>query len=63
MSYSAPFTGEDWDLTAYHFKKGDLLFPEEMIGARIPLSRIDEAFEMFKTPGRVGGKILIDSRS
>ena len=63
MSYSAPFPGEEWELTAYHFRKGDLVFDEGMIGARMPLSRIDEAFEMFKTPGKVTGKILIDSES
>ena len=63
MSYSAPFPGEEWELTAYHFRKGDLIFDEGMIGARLPLSRIDEAFAMYKTPGQVTGKILIDSES
>lgn len=61
MSYSAPFPGEEWELTAYHFNKGDLILDEAMIGARFPLSRIDEAFELFKTPGKVKGKILINS--
>lgn len=27
----------------------------------MPLSKIDAAFEMYKTPGTVKGKILIDS--
>jgi L-iditol 2-dehydrogenase len=40
-----------------------LVFDEDMIGAKMPLSRIDEAFEMFKTPGKVTGKILIDSET
>jgi L-iditol 2-dehydrogenase len=58
MSYSAPFPGEEWELTAYHFRKGDLVIDDAMIGDILPLSRIDEGFEMYKTPGRVKGKIL-----
>lgn len=61
MSYSAPFPGEEWELTAEHFRKGDLVFDPEMIAEKMPLSRIADAFELFKTPGRVKGKILIDS--
>ena len=34
-----------------------------MIQKVIPLSRIDEAFSMFNTPGAVTGKILIDSEA
>lgn len=61
MSYSAPFPGDEWELTAYHFKHGNLVFDEAMIGAKFPLSRIGEAFKMYQTPGKVKGKILIDS--
>ena len=61
MSYSAPFPGEEWELTAYHFRKGDLVFDEAMIFDRLPLSRIPEAFALYKKPGQVQGKILIDS--
>ena len=34
---------------------------EPLITLTYSLSKIDEAFEMFKTPGLVKGKILIDS--
>lgn len=61
MSYSAPFPGREWDLTAYYFKTGELKFDESLIFKKMPLSRIAEAFEMYKTPGAVKGKILIDS--
>lgn len=61
MSYSAPFPGKEWELTAYYFKTGQLKFDDSFIYKKIPLSRIAEAFEMFKTPGLVKGKILIDS--
>lgn len=61
MSYSAPFPGKEWELTAHYFKTGDLKFDESFIYKKIPLSRIAEAFELYKTPGTVKGKILIDS--
>lgn len=61
MSYSAPFPGKEWDLTAHYFKTGDLKFDDSFIFKKVPLSQIADAFEMFKTPGLVKGKVLIDS--
>ncbi len=61
MSYSAPFPGHEWELAAHYFKTGELKFDESLIFKKMPLSRIAEAFEMFKTPGAVKGKLLIDS--
>ena len=61
MSYSAPFPGHEWDLTAHYFATGELKFDDSFIFKKIPLSKIDTAFEMYKTPGTVKGKILIDS--
>lgn len=61
MSYSAPFPGDEWKLTAHYFKTGQLQFDDSFIFKKIPLSQIDTAFEMYKTPGTVRGKILIDS--
>lgn len=63
MSYSAPFPGKEWELVAHYFKTGDLKFDESFVFKKMPLSRIAEAFEMYKTPGTVKGKILIDSES
>lgn len=63
MSYSAPFPGDEWKLVAHYFKTGQLKFSDSFIYRKMPLSQIDEAFELFKTPGQVKGKILIDSRS
>ena len=63
MSYSAPFPGDEWQLAAYYFKTGDLKFDDSFIFKKIPLSQIASAFEMFKTPGTVKGKILIDSEA
>lgn len=61
MSYSAPFPGREWELTAHYFKTGQLKFDNSFIYKTIPLSQIAEAFELFKIPGKVKGKILIDS--
>ena len=63
MSYSAPFPGEEWELTAHYFKTGDLKFDDSLIFRKVPLSRIDEAFGLYRTPGTVKGKILIDSEA
>ena len=63
MSYSAPFPGEEWDLTAHYFRTGDLKYDESFIFKKVPLSNIADAFEMYKTPGIVKGKILIDSEA
>lgn len=61
MSYSAPFPGKEWDLTAHYFRSGELKFDDSFIFRKVPLSQIDRAFEMFKTPGTVKGKLLIES--
>ena len=61
MSYSAPFPGKEWRLTAHYFKTGALKFDESFIFRKIPLSQIADAFALYETPGAVKGKILIDS--
>ena len=63
MSYSAPFPGHEWDLTAHYFGTGELQFTDDFIFKKIPLSQIDKAFEMYCTPGTVKGKIFIDSEA
>lgn len=61
MSYSAPFPGEEWTSSAHFFANGQLKMDESLIFRKIPLSKINEAFALFNTPGAVKGKILIDS--
>lgn len=61
MSYSAPFPGHEWELVAHYFGTGDLKLDDSFVYRILPLSEIADAFEMFKTPGTVKGKILIDS--
>lgn len=61
MSYSAPFPGKEWSLTAHYFRTGALKFDESFIFKKVPLSQIADAFALYETPGAVKGKILIDS--
>ena len=59
MSYSAPFPGKEWDLTAHYFATGQLKFDPDFIYKKIPMSEAQEAFQLFKTPGLVKGKVLL----
>lgn len=59
MSYSAPFPGKEWGLTAHYFATGQLKFDEGLIFKIMPMSQAQEAFQMFKTPGLVEGKVLL----
>jgi len=59
MSYSAPFPGREWRMTAEYYASGRLKFDEGLIGERIPMRNAQEAFQRFKTPGTVKGKLLL----
>jgi len=59
MSYSAPFPGKEWELTAHYFATGQLKFDPAFVFKKVPMSQAQEAFQMFKTPGLVQGKVLL----
>lgn len=59
MSYSAPFPGKEWKLTAHYFATGQLKFDPAFVFRKMPMSQAQEAFQMFKTPGLVQGKVLL----
>ena len=59
MSYSAPFPGREWSMTAEYFSNGRLRINENFIYKKYPLSQAKEAFLEFKTPQNVKGKILL----
>ena len=61
MSYSAPYPGREWELTAHYFATGQLKFDPGFIYKKIPMSQAQEAFQLFKTPGLVKGKILLSN--
>lgn len=62
MSYSAPFPGREWDNVALFFGTGQLKY-EPLLYRKVPLSELSTAFEWYKTPGTVKGKILVDSEA
>lgn len=59
MSYSAPYPGMEWEMTAKCFADGRLRYTDKMIYKKMPMSDIAEAFDMYKVPGKVKGKILL----
>ncbi|MCL1795948.1 MAG: galactitol-1-phosphate 5-dehydrogenase [Clostridia bacterium] len=59
MSYSAPFPGEEWDLTAHFFQTGQLRFDKRFIYKTYPFSQAREAFKLFQNPSGVHGKIML----
>ncbi len=59
MSYSAPFPGEEWSLTAHYFATGALRFDPAFIFRTYPMSRAAEAFALYKDPSQVHGKIML----
>lgn len=59
MSYSAPFPGKEWSLTAHYFATGQLKFDPDFIFRTFPLSQAAEAFALFKNPQQVHGKIML----
>ncbi len=59
MSYSAPFPGEEWRLTAHYFATGQLKFDDAFIFRRFPLEKAAEAFALYKDPASVHGKIML----
>lgn len=61
MSYSAPFPGKEWELTAHYFATGQLKFDPSFIYKKIPMKDAQEAFMLYKTPGQVQGKLLLSN--
>ena len=59
MSYSSPFPGDEWKLTAHFFSTGQLELSEKLILQKYPLSKTKEAFDLFKNQKGVSGKILL----
>ena len=59
MSYSAPFPGREWKMTADYYADGRLKFDEGLIADRIPMENAQEAFMRYAAPGAVGGKLML----
>ncbi|MFZ0529820.1 MAG: hypothetical protein WAL91_04715, partial [Propionicimonas sp.] len=58
MSYSAPFPGPEWTLTAECVADGRLRIIDELVHGTYALEDVMRAFELFEQPGAVAGKLL-----
>ena len=61
MSYTAPFPGPDWTLAAHYLATGQLKTDPSMIFRRFPMKDADKAFDLFRTPGQVKGKVILEN--
>ncbi len=59
MSYSAPFPGIEWKMTAKYLGTGELKFAPSFIYKTFPMSEAAKAFELYKNPSQVHGKIML----
>ncbi|MFU0832338.1 MAG: alcohol dehydrogenase [Oscillospiraceae bacterium] len=59
MSYSSPFPGKEWELTAHYFATGQLKFDPDFIFKKYPMEKVAEAFDCFRHPEQVHGKIML----
>ena len=62
MSYSAPYPGKEWDLTAHYFGTGELRADDALIDRVFPMSQAADAFALYREPGKVKGKIMFVNR-
>lgn len=58
MSYSAPFPGKEWETALHFLKQGKLNF-KDLIDRTFPLDEINAAFDLYRTPGGVKGKLML----
>lgn len=59
MSYSAPFPGDEWTMTSEYFGNGRLCYDSALVYKSFPMSKASEAFQMYKTPDAVKGKLML----
>jgi L-iditol 2-dehydrogenase len=59
QSYSLPFPGAEWDMTARAFGDGSLKVDESFIFRKYPLADAAEAFDLFRNPAQIHGKVLL----
>jgi L-iditol 2-dehydrogenase len=59
MSYSAPFPGREWTMTAEYFGNGKLRYDPALVYGTFPMSEAADAFRLYKIPGAVKGKLML----
>lgn len=59
MSYSVPFPGDAWTISAAMIAKGVIRCDASMIDQRFEMRDAAKAFACFQTPGAVKGKVIL----
>lgn len=59
MSYSGPFPGREWTMTADAFASGALQFHPALIDQCVPMREAAAAFARYRHPQQVHGKIIL----
>lgn len=59
MSYAPPFPGPDWTLTSHYFSTGEMKYDPSMIFKKFEMKDVVKAFDLFRTPGAVKGKVML----
>lgn len=59
MSYSAPFPGDEWTMTADYFSDGRLKFDPAFVYRQYHMSKAADAFKQYLEPGAVKGKLML----
>lgn len=64
MSYSSPWPGDEWKMTAQCMADGRLSMDEDMIYTHFPLSMVKDAFRVYEMgAAAVKGRIMLDVES
>lgn len=58
MSFSAPFPGQEWTAAAHFMGDGRLRCDRRMIHKLFPLEQCAQAFDCFKNPAEVKGRVM-----
>ena len=59
MSYTSPFPGKAWTMCAEYLSSGKLKCDSRMVHKVFNMSECKEAFDCYKNPGEVKGRILL----
>lgn len=59
MSYSAPFPGKEFTLTAHYFATKQLKFDDRLIFKKFPVEQVADAFKLYHNPRDVKGRVML----
>lgn len=61
MSYSAPWPGKEWELTALNMANNTLVLNHDLIHVCRPLNQVEDVFKLFNNVNsRISGRIILE---